>query len=550
MTRRAAIYARFSSDLQRDRSIEDQIEVCRGYADRQGMEVVEVYVDRAKSGASMHGRDGIQRLVADGRQRVFDVLLTETLSRLGRDEGDRAEIRKHMTFAGVKIMTPGDGEVNRLTDGIKALVDAQYLEDLKVMIRRGMAGVTRDGRHAGGRAYGYRPVLGKPGELDIVEEEAAIVRRIFAEYAAGVRSRDIVQRLNAERIPAPRGAYWSESALQGNKARGHGILVNPLYGGQIIWNRTRFLKDPDTGKRVSRVNPVTEWQSADAPHLAIVDADTVAAVKHRNGEIGNAPTWKARAPKRVLSGLLKCSCCGAGMSLKDRRNGRIRIHCTASKQGACTNSTPVYLDLIEDMVLSGLKAKLRDKQAIGLYLRTYNDERRRLAADSTNQRAKLDQRLAAVQRELDRVVGALVKGILSEDEAATQLPALRSQKAQIESDIAAAGEQPKVAALHPTADRAYLEAIDQLEATLAKPNDDGREHPAIAPIRQLIDRVVVSTADQALSITVEGKLDALIGGNQYPAMVLLGGINGSGGAIPAIPPSVLLPFAFEASASR
>jgi site-specific DNA recombinase len=528
---RACIYARFSSDLQRDRSIDDQIAICRAYADRLRFDVVEIYVDRAKSGASIHGRDGIQRLIADGKQRVFDVVITETLSRLGRDEGDRADIRKQMTFAGVKIHTPTDGEVTRLTDGIRALIDAQYLEDLKGMIRRGMAGVTRDGRHAGGRAYGYRPVLGKPGELEIVETEAAIVRRIYAEYAAGARPREICVRLNSQGIPAPRGAYWSESALQGNRARGHGILLNPLYGGEIVWNRTRFLKDPNTGRRVSRVNPVGEWQRVAAPHLAIVDPDTFAAVMSRGGEVGKAPTWQARAPKRVLSGLLKCGCCGGGMSLKDRRNGRIRIHCTASKQGACSNATPVYLDIVEDMVLSGLRAKLKDKAGIALYLKVYNDERRRLAADSSNVRAKLDHRLAAVQRELDRVVGALVKGILSEDEVASQLPALRAQKAQLEAEIAAVGDQPKVVSLHPTADKAYLEAIDRLEATLAEPGEDGREHPAIAPIRQLIDRVVVTPAGHMLQIKVDGKLDALIGGGQYPAMVLQGGIIGSGGGI-------------------
>ncbi|HEV2518026.1 MAG TPA: recombinase family protein [Devosia sp.] len=526
---RAAIYARFSSDLQRDRSIEDQIQVCRDYADRMHFDVVEVYADRAKSGASMHGREGLAQMLADGRQRLFDVVIAETLSRLGRDEGDRAEIRKHMTFAGVKIMTPGDGEVNRLTDGIKALVDAQYLEDLKVMIRRGMAGVTRDGRHAGGRAYGYRPVLGKPGELEIVEDEAEIVRRIYREFVAGSRPREIAARLNTDRIAAPRGSYWSESALQGNKARGHGILVNPLYGGQLVWNRTRFIKDPDTGKRVSRVNPVSEWQRADAPHLAIVDAETVAAVKARNGEIGKAPAWRARAPRRLLSGLLKCGCCGNGMSLKDRRNGRIRIHCTAARQGGCNNKTPVFLDTVEPVVLSGLKDRLKDKASIALYLKTYNAERRALAANSGQQRAKLDQRLAAVQRELDRTVGLVVKGIVSEDEAAVQLPPLRAEKAELEAKLKTVGEPVKVVELHPTAIKEYLATVDQIEAALR--TEAGDEHPAVEPIRKLIDRVILTpSANGPLHIRVEGKLNALIGGGQYPAMSL-GGIIGSGGGI-------------------
>ena len=77
-------------------------------------------------------------------------------------------------------MTPADGVVTPLVDSIRAVIDSQYLDDLKVMVRRGMAGVVREGRHAGGRAYGYRAILGRPGELEVIPEEKEIVRRISA----------------------------------------------------------------------------------------------------------------------------------------------------------------------------------------------------------------------------------------------------------------------------------------------------------------------------------------------------------------------------------
>ena len=528
---RAAIYARFSSDMQRDRSIEDQIEVCRSYAERMRFDVVEVYADRAKSGASMHGRDGIQRMIADGRQRVFDVVIAETLSRLGRDEGDRAEIRKRLTFAGVKIMTPSDGEVTRLTDGIKAIIDAQYLEDLKLMIRRGMAGVTRDGRHAGGRPYGYRPVPGKPGELEIAEAEAEIIRRIFREFAAGESTRSICQRLNAEHVPSPRGSHWSDNALNGNRSRGHGILINPLYGGTLVWNRTRFVKDPDTGRRVSRLNPESEWQRADVPHLAIVDPATISAAHARLRPFTRQTAHQARRPKTLLSGLLKCGCCGSGLSIKDRRGGRVRLHCAAARQGACENSTPIFLDTIEPVVLDGLKGRLRDKRALSLYLSTYNAERRAAAADSVNRRAGIERRLAAVARELERVVGLTVKGILSEDEAASQLPALRSEKATLETELTSIGQTPKVVELHPTAIASYLRTVDDLETALIEGSDTA-EHPASKPIRDLIDRVVITPAGREPAyIRVEGRLAGLVGEVPFSAAAL-GVINGSAPPLP------------------
>jgi DNA invertase Pin-like site-specific DNA recombinase len=84
--KRAAIYARFSTDLQSDKSIDGQVEVCRSYAERNGLTVVSVFNDRALSGSSVHQRHGMQELLIAARDRRFDVLITETMSRVGRDE--------------------------------------------------------------------------------------------------------------------------------------------------------------------------------------------------------------------------------------------------------------------------------------------------------------------------------------------------------------------------------------------------------------------------------------------------------------------------------
>ncbi|MCR4266451.1 recombinase family protein [Nitratireductor sp. ZSWI3] len=531
---KAAIYARFSSDLQRDRSIEDQIAVCRDYADRMGHEVVEVYADRARSGASLHGRDGMLRLLADGRERIFDVVIAETMSRIGRDEGDRANIRKQLTFSGVKIMTPTDGEVTRLTDGIKAIIDSQYLEDLKVMIRRGMAGVTRDGRHAGGRAYGYRPVPGKPGELEIHEEEAQVVRRIFENYVAGKSPRGIAGELNAERLPPPRGVRWNASTINGNKTRGHGILLNPLYAGEIVWNRVRMVKDPDTGKRISRVNPENEWMRADAPHLAIIDRPTFDAAQARKGERTHMSQSRRRAPRHLLSGLLKCGCCGAGMSIKDRRGGRVRVQCTASKEsGSCDHRTPYFLDTIEPVVVDGLRERLASPEAIALYLKTYNDERRRLAADSINRRAKLEARHRAVSSELERAIQLTIKGVLAEDDAKAEIARLKAERATIVAELEQTDEAPKVVELHPAAVRAYLDAIERLATTLRENGEHGHQE-AYKPIRDLVDSVTIQPmVNGPFMIEVTGHLQKLIGGAHFPH-ARLGGYGGSGGPLPPI----------------
>ncbi len=140
-----------------------------------------------------------------------------------------------------------------------------------------------------------------------------------------------------------------------------------------------------------------------------------------------------------------------------------------------------------------------------------------------------------------------MKGILAESEGAEQLPPLRAEVAQITAEIASVGEAPNIIELHPTAIRDYLRSVDELEVAMSR--DDGSMHPAAESIRALIDRVIGTPEAGGPRLRVEGKLDAIIGGGQFPAMGL-GVISGSGGAIPAIPPSALLPFAFEATASR
>lgn len=121
-----------------------------------------------------------------------------------------------------------------------------------------MAGVVRERRNAGGKAYGYTTVPGKPGELVIDLAQAAVVLRIFEEHASGKSIRDIAASLNADNIPSPYGSYWQASTINGNRKRANGMLQNPVYDGRIVWNRVHMVKDPDTGKRISRINPQSE----------------------------------------------------------------------------------------------------------------------------------------------------------------------------------------------------------------------------------------------------------------------------------------------------
>ena len=191
--RRAAIYARYSTDLQNDRSIDDQVALCRDYAGRNGIILGNVYSDRAQTSASLIGRDGIMQLMADARIREFDTVLVEGLDRISRDQEDLAGIFKRLSFSGIEIIAVHEGVADAVQVGIRGLLGSLFMTDLKHKVRRGMAGVVADGRVAGGLCYGYDIVPGKRGVRTINEEQAGVIQRIFnSTYLASHRgiSRD------------------------------------------------------------------------------------------------------------------------------------------------------------------------------------------------------------------------------------------------------------------------------------------------------------------------------------------------------------------------
>jgi len=272
---RAGIYARFSSDLQDNRSITDQVSLARKYAETRGFTTTGVYEDAAISGASVINRPGLQRLLGDAGAGKLEVLVTESLDRLSRSQADIAALYERLSFMGVRIETLADGHVSEIHVGLKGTMAALFLKDLAQKTRRGQIGRVKAGRIPGGRSYGYDVVPSGEdrGRRIINEREAAIVRRIYEQYAAGIGTLAIVRALNGEAVPGPSGRQWNVSALIGSPKRRNGLLNNELYRGTIVYNRQRFLKDPATGKRVSRANPESEWLRQGVPELRIVDEE-------------------------------------------------------------------------------------------------------------------------------------------------------------------------------------------------------------------------------------------------------------------------------------
>ena len=152
---RAAIYARYSSDNQSNASIEDQVELCRRFADQRGWSVTKVYEDRAVSGGSAF-RPGYQALSTDAELGLFDVIVCEAVDRLSRRLADIAALHDRLTFRGVALYAVNIGEVTPMHVGIMGTMAQMYVLDLREKTKRGQLGRALKGKVPGGKAYGAR----------------------------------------------------------------------------------------------------------------------------------------------------------------------------------------------------------------------------------------------------------------------------------------------------------------------------------------------------------------------------------------------------------
>jgi DNA invertase Pin-like site-specific DNA recombinase len=522
MTLRAVIYARYSSENQREASLEDQVRLCKERVAAEGWDLMQVFQDRAISGATLL-RPGYQALLAAVRDGDFDVIVAEALDRLSRDQEDVAALYKRARFAGIRIVTLAEGEVAELHVGLKGTMNALFLRDLAAKTHRGLRGRVEAGHSGGGNAYGYRVVHrldpeGHPvtGERVIDPTEAEIVRRIFREYAAGVSPKRIAYRLNNERIAGPRSGSWSASTINGNRARGTGNLNNELYIGRLVWNRLVYIKDPETGRRRSRQRSDAEHIVIDVPKLRIVDQELWDAVKMRQADLDHRsptrdkplamdeslPFWSKQRPRYLFSGLMRCGVCGGGFA----KSGASTFACSRARNkgpSACTNRLSIRRDVLESTILDGLANRLMDPELFKVFVTEFTAEWNRAQAAAAGDHADREAELERVRRRIERLVDALADGTPA---AAVngKLRELEQRRLSLEADLAnVAAPAPR---LHPNLAEVYRQRVATLAQALE--SEDGAEARAL--VRSLIDTIRLIPEGGTLRVEIAGELAAIL----------------------------------------
>lgn len=434
----ATIYARFSTDKQSDTSIEDQARGCRARALREGWPIAALISDDGVSGSTpVSARPGGHQLLADALAGRFQILLLEGLDRLSRDLVEQERIVRRLEHRDIRIIGISDGydsqsKARKLHRGMRGLINEVYLDDLRAKTHRGLAGQVGRGFHAGGLSYGYRSTGDDAGhKLQIDQAQAEVVRWIFAQYAAGWSCQRLAADLNRRGVPSPRGSSWCVSGLYGSPDKGSGILNNELYVGRYIWNRSQWLKDPDTGRRQRIARPRDEWMIEDRPDLRILDDTAWQAARERMARptAAGGSKGKGAAPRTLFGGMLRCGQCGgAVVAINTRTYG-----CAARKDRGETVCSGINVprEATDSRLLTAARDELLAPESLAELQRLVARELKTTGPGSSKKAAKA--RLDQLERQIAHLVDAIADAGMSES-LKTRLKAAEAERATLQAN--------------------------------------------------------------------------------------------------------------------
>lgn len=250
----AVIYARYSSDNQREESIEGQLRDCREYAEQNKLAIVGNYIDRALS-ARTADRPDFQRMIHDSEKRLFDVVLVWKLDRFSRDRYDSAHYKHILKKNGVRVISAkeaiADGPEGIILESMLEGMAEYYSAELAVKVRRGQRENAMKCRNNGGTlAYGYS-VNKETGALVVNPKTAPIVREIFSRYDKGELIKSIIKDLNARGLRNNFNRPFQASAMT-LLLKNRKYIGDYCYGDTIIPGGVPALVEKDVFERVQR----------------------------------------------------------------------------------------------------------------------------------------------------------------------------------------------------------------------------------------------------------------------------------------------------------
>lgn len=417
--KKAALYARYSSDMQTENSIEAQKMAIYRFAKSNGYEIVEEYIDRAKSGMSTKGREEFKRMIDESGKNKFDYVIVHKYDRFARSINDTTTYVEEMAKNGVRLISvlepTSDDPEGIIFSTLYAAMAEYYSRNLAREVMKGMRVKAEKCEHTGGKPpYGYA-VDYKTKKLVINEEESPAVRMMYKMFLENYSYTQIAQKLNEL-------GYRTKAGNKFGKNSFYEILRNKKYCGYYVYNRASSHTSSRTRNNHKEKSP-DEIISIKGGVPAIVDEETYdkALEKIKANKSVGAKYFSKRT--YLLSGLVKCGVCGCNMTGCSRKGGVQKkdgtyhytnsYRCKHTRLDKCGNSE-IKQEAIEEFVLAELEKHIFCEENIPHILENLRAHYASKIKGSKAEIEHIERMLEKRENEKANIARAIAKGFDSE----------------------------------------------------------------------------------------------------------------------------------------
>ena len=404
----AVIYARYSSDNQREESIEGQIRECTAYAEKNGITVAKHYIDRALS-AKTDNRPDFQQMIKDSEKRLFDIVLVWKLDRFARNRYDSAHYEYQLERNHVKLVSAtepiSDSPAGIMVKSMLTGMAEYYSAELSEKVVRGMTENVLKGKYNGGTIpIGFKVDEEKFFQVDPLK--APFVVEAFQRYNDGATMKELMNWLNDSGVTTNRNQKFTYNSVQT-------LLTNKRYIGE---NHFKDIVMPDS-----------------IP--AIVDKDLFEEVQKKIKKNSRAPARHKAEDDYLLTTKLFCGMCGA-MMFGECGTGRNKVvhhyyKCATAKRFKTCKKKTVRKEWLEDLVIAETMKLIQDDAVIDAIVA----EAMELQDQENTTLPLLEKQMREVENGIENMLNAIQAGVLT-NSTKSRLEKLEAQQKELEIRIA------------------------------------------------------------------------------------------------------------------
>jgi site-specific DNA recombinase len=446
----AALYVRFSSNNQRDESIEAQIRAAEEYAKRNNLQIVKIYCDKALSGTTDRRPEFLQ-MIEDSGKGLFSVVIVHKLDRFSRDKYDSAHYKRILKKNRVRLISVlehlDDSPESAMLESVLEGMNQYYSKNLAREVMKGMKENAYQCKHTGGLppiGYAVDPETKK---YIINEKEKGIVQIVFSMYLNGYGYDQILQVLGEKGYKGRTGRPIGKNTILE-------MLKNEKYTGTYVFNLTDG-KDAFGQRNSNRKKPDDEVIRIEGGMPAIISKEDFQKVQVKVDANRRAPAAYKAKEMYLLSGLTVCGECLKNLGQKFsmmgnvKHSGRSKLKYVTYRCGnrdrtkECCNKE-LRREYIEDYVIHELERRVFNEESISLLVKQLNEHQLKAMQQSDAEANILKTRLADVDRQITHIVSAVSKGF-TQPTFLQKMTELEEDKARLEVqfvELQASCEQP------------------------------------------------------------------------------------------------------------